>query len=78
MSNSKKHQIWCEIGVDKFIIENNKDLTTADKVFICTLQAANLSKCGSQNRRQPVFNPKLVSKRHTYQRLSSFTFDAGI
>lgn len=27
MSNSKKHQIWCEIGIDKFIIHNNKELS---------------------------------------------------
>lgn len=36
MSNSKKHQIWCEIGVDKFIIENNKDIT---KLLIKCLSA---------------------------------------
>lgn len=27
MSNCKKHQMWCEIGIDKIIINNNKDLS---------------------------------------------------
>ena len=27
MSITKKHHIWCEIGLDKFIIKNNKDLS---------------------------------------------------
>ena len=27
MSNEEKHQIWCYFGVEKFIIENNEELS---------------------------------------------------
>lgn len=36
MSITKKHQIWCEIGIDKIIIKNNKDLS---KLLIKCLNA---------------------------------------
>lgn len=27
MSNEEKHQIWCYFGVEKFIIDNNEELS---------------------------------------------------